>query len=90
MTAIPYYGADSTHGDFHGGVPYRGDVLPLDQFSEVYGQAERGDWTLNRVLAGHGTRVQKALRGRGFPGLFIMSLQNEEAAALVNSNKYSK
>jgi hypothetical protein len=28
-------------GDFHGGGSYCGNVLPLDQLSEVYGQAER-------------------------------------------------
>ena len=52
-------------GDFHGGVPYRGDVLPLAQFSEVNGQAERVDCKADGILAGYGTGSQSKITRPG-------------------------
>ena len=58
-------------GDFHGGVPYRGDVLPLAQFSEVNGQAERVDCKADGILADNGTGAQSKIMGSG-DRLFFM------------------
>ena len=52
-------------GDFHGGVPYRGDVLPLDQLPEVYGQAERVDCKADGILADNGTGAQSKITRPG-------------------------
>ena len=52
-------------------VPYRGDVLPTYQLSEIHGQALRGDCKAHGVFASHGTGAQSKITRPGNRPFFM-------------------